>query len=211
VKRLYLLTVGALLLMVAVGCGGKSRQEPVPMGPTGEPADAETINRMVDDAAQYIAMQLPQTPTVRQAKYRQVLGIGPIHVSGFASPVRYADALSSLQAKLLANESLQNSFRMIVTSSPDAIEVVREVGGEQMSFQDPRGNDPQSSKPQQYKAEDVFVLSGNFTRLRSDSESRFYRLIVQVVHPHSRQTVLSREFQANFKWDEEKQQWRSVR
>jgi hypothetical protein len=211
VKSLYSLTISALLLVITAGCGGKKSQEQIPMGPAGEPADAEVINRMVDDAAQYIALQLPQTPMVKQAKYRQVLGLGPIQVSGFSSPTRFSAALDSLQAKLMANESLQNSFRMIITNSPDANDVVREVGGEQTSFQDPRGDDPQSSKPQQYKAEDVFVLSGNFTRIRSDPDTRAYRLIVHVVHPHSRQSVLSREFQANFKWDEKQQRWTIAR
>jgi hypothetical protein len=206
VNSFRILAISAFLLFIAVGCGGKS-EEQIPLGPTGEPMDDRMMSQMVDEAAQYIALQLPRTPMVAQSKYRQVLGVGPIEVTGFASPARFQAGLNALQSKLLENEALQNQFRMVVTNSPDAIEIVREVGGDQSSFQDPRGNDPQSSRPQQFKAEDVFVLSGNFTKIRSGPETRHYNLLIKVVHPHSRQAVLSKDFQANFKWDEERQQW----
>ena len=207
--RLYLsLVVMSLALCLSSSGGCKSRETHRP--PTqiqSQPIDATSAALLVEDAAQDIVTRLPAEPGIADARYRLVLGLGPVEITSFSRPRRFDTVMRSLNTRLMANATMTRHFRMVAVSTPSTQEVlVRLSGGHHDTFEAP-DSDVDSGQAT-YDPRDIYILTGQFSQFGDrGNQDRSLQLTIQVEHPHSRTIVLSQHFQRNFRWDSASGTW----
>ena len=207
-------TVLITLLAVCMGfmCGCKTQQPNLRPAPSAArtPIDGKSADLLIDDASQYIAAELPTRPGIADAKYRKVLGLGPIEVLNFDDPSRFVTVMRSLNGRLMQNQALTNRFRMVQVSTPSAKAVIRGLGGAHSDdISDPAGTGPEG--PATYDPRDIYILTGKFNQFGDlQSDRRSLRLIINIEHPQTRSVILSHEFRRNFAWDTASGIWEPV-
>jgi len=154
----------------------------------GQPLDA--YDRLVDQAAQKMAVDLPKLDKVKSANHKQVLIVGDVVSEAKISDPQLETALRELSGKLQENELMRQRFVFVGMTTKAAKAASDAAGaGEAWEFTDPLSDNPGTSKIK-YDPSSIYTLTGRFRRETSMAESiASYSLFVEVSQASSRETV----------------------
>lgn len=199
------------------GCTSGPRERPAAdTGPSIGAASASgpltrSLEQFVDLACQDLATRLPSHPTIQHSPHRQVLGLGPVKVTGFADQTPFQQAYESLRTQLMRSQPLMDSFSMVEVSREDGADLLGSAAGADRQFLEADGSNSRDVRVSSYHPDDVFVLSANFSRSRAaDGREQSLRFEAQVLHPRTRTVIVRSEFLRDLVWDAGNSQWRVV-
>jgi hypothetical protein len=204
---------------MGLGCSQDKPDKPVPSrtkdenSETGmsEPVPLEYLNELVSDAAQWLAVELPNRPEVVQSKEQFVFGVPQtLETGGLRLPDgRVRQSLDRLSSELSQNQKFTDSFLVISATEAAAKSQIGTVAGKDTSgFRDPLQRDRDNTKPAVYDPQRVYIMSGKFYGSTDQAAGRrAYHLFVRIEKPQSRARVLDRDFAYNLRWDGKKGKW----
>jgi len=154
----------------------------------GQPLNA--YSRLVDQAAQKLIKDLPNSAALQNATHKQVLIIGDVVNEAGISDPQLETALRELSAKLQENESMRQKF-VFVGMTTDAAKRATEAAGAKkpVEMEDPFA-DESTAGPAQYNPDTIYTLRGKFRRETGTAEYICeYTLIIEITKPSTRQTL----------------------
>jgi hypothetical protein len=173
------------------------------------PLPATAINQMVDDMAQYIVRELPNTPEVKNAPTRVVLAFGDLIDASHGNNPAVEQALETLRNKIFLNENMKANFVFVSTSESNAKKLSDQIaGGDTSAFRDPLQRTADDTKPFVYNPASIFVITGRLYGLPDAvHHSVQISLSMQFDNVQSRGTIASKQFLRTYMWHPKRHEW----
>ena len=211
-----------LLLGIGLLAGCESEPEPAPPPPPPRvevpppppppaPIGDQAIQELIDRSIQAIATNLPKVPTVRDTKHRLVLRAMEPDADSRAAKGhgQSARVLQQTLTGLTQDKNITRLFRIVNAPQADP-EKLKKIIGDTNPDDLLAPDSDEDIAPVDDDPRDVYLLSAQVTEVSRYAENQ-YAVSLRVEHPHTRQTVLTKEVQLNLYWDTDALQWREAK
>ena len=162
----------------------------------------EAMDQMIDELSQQIAVDLPNTPEIKDSTHQMVLNIGDFR----PNQDRLLNAImSGIESRLRANSAFNESFLVIALADE---ELLKKISGDTADFEDPsqRGG---SAGIVKYDPRYVYSLTARaFNRINNKEEHTMkLTLVLEFNQPREQRKIDDFSFDKTYYWQPYSKKW----